>query len=194
MTFFRKKDGFTLIELLVVISVLAVLAGLVINVMNTQGFYSRSRDSQRIADLKKIQTALELYFSDNRCYPNSVRNATPGDCVGTGAWAIVESGTNLVSMLEPNYLNAVPLDPQHATGNADPCGNCPPSEHRTRYNYTTTPTGSAYVLTAIMELEASHEGHECTATNLNNWGDAGWGNTWCGTFECANYCYGVENP
>ena len=57
---FRKNQGFTLIELLVVIAIIGVLASVVLASLNTAR--KKSRDARRIADIKQIQLALELYF------------------------------------------------------------------------------------------------------------------------------------
>lgn len=162
-----KKNGFTLIELLIVIMIIAVLAGLIMSVINSGGIRGKSRDSQRIADLKKIQTALELYFVDNRSYPIS-------------GWEIVDgaSGT-LVTSVSPDYISDVPADPEHTSGNTTPCAG--PDSYR--YNYWSD--GLDYVLTANMEVETSIGDQSCES--LNNW-DGGW----CGSV--ATNCYGVENP
>lgn len=67
-----KKDskggrGFTLIELLVVIAIIGVLASIVLASLNSAR--RKSRDARRIADVKQIQLALELYFDANNSYP-----------------------------------------------------------------------------------------------------------------------------
>lgn len=84
----RMKKGFTLIELLVVIAIIGVLASIVLASLNSAR--RKSRDARRVADIKQIQLALELYFDANRSYPAS------------GA---------LTSSLAPTYMPAVPADP-----------------------------------------------------------------------------------
>lgn len=69
--------GFTLIEILVVISILAVLAA--IGAIVYQSVLKNSRDQQRLRDLTTIKQALELYRSDNKNYPTSVADLTPGN-------------------------------------------------------------------------------------------------------------------
>ena len=54
------KFGFTLIELLVVIAIIGVLASIVLASLNTAR--AKSRDAKRVADLRQVQLALELYF------------------------------------------------------------------------------------------------------------------------------------
>jgi len=66
----RARKGFTLIELLVVIAIIGILASVVLASLNTAR--RKSRDARRIADLKQIQLALELFFDSNREYPDTV--------------------------------------------------------------------------------------------------------------------------
>ena len=65
-----KKKAFTLIELLVVIAIIGILATLA--VVSLQSARARARDSKRVADVKQMQTALELYFNDNSSYPSDI--------------------------------------------------------------------------------------------------------------------------
>lgn len=81
----KNKKGFTLIELLVVISVIALLATLVTSQINRAR--EKSRDAKRFADLKQIQTALELYYDTYQQYPRSGsygEGTATGGC--TGGW------------------------------------------------------------------------------------------------------------
>ena len=61
------KRGFTLIELLVVIAIIGLLSTLAVVSLNNARL--KSRDAKRVADIKQIQTALELYFADLNVYP-----------------------------------------------------------------------------------------------------------------------------
>jgi prepilin-type N-terminal cleavage/methylation domain-containing protein len=62
-----RARGFTLIELLVVIAIIGLLSAVVLASLNSAR--TKSRDARRLADLKQLQTALELYYSDNNAYP-----------------------------------------------------------------------------------------------------------------------------
>lgn len=72
----KIKNGFTLIELLVVISIIAFLASAALVVLNSARI--KARDAKRLADLKQIKTALDLYAQDNG-------GSYPGNC-GTYWW------------------------------------------------------------------------------------------------------------
>jgi len=64
-----------LIELLVVIAIIGLLSTLSILALNTAR--ARSRDARRVADIKQIQTALEMYYNDASAYPEDASMA-PG--------------------------------------------------------------------------------------------------------------------
>ncbi len=64
-----SKKGFTLIELLVVIAIIGLLSTLAVVALNNAR--EKSRDAKRIADVKQMQTALELYYNDNNGYPST---------------------------------------------------------------------------------------------------------------------------
>ncbi len=84
--FHKKTKGFTLIELLVVIAIIGVLASIVLASLNTAR--RKGRDAKRVADIKQIQTALELYFDSSASYP-----------------------TALSALVTGNQLPVLPLDP-----------------------------------------------------------------------------------
>jgi general secretion pathway protein G len=93
-----RKSGFTLIELIIVISIIAVLAGAVLSIINPITLQQRSRDARRKADLEAIRQALELYRAENKQYP-------------AGSWRYSTSGTSWISELVPEYISQLPVDP-----------------------------------------------------------------------------------
>ena len=88
----NKKKGFTLIELLVVVAIIGLLATLSIVALNNAR--ARARDAKRVADVKQVQTALELYYNDNGSYPATI--PTSG--------VTIASGTTV-------YMNQIPVAP-----------------------------------------------------------------------------------
>ena len=71
----KKMSGFTLIELLVVIAIIGILASVVLVSLNSAR--SKSRDAKRLADVRQVQTALELSFNDNNTYPAATSALVP---------------------------------------------------------------------------------------------------------------------
>jgi len=68
----NKKAGFTLIELLVVIAIIGLLSTLAVVALNSAR--QKARDAKRVADIKQVQTALELFFNERDGYPSVVSN------------------------------------------------------------------------------------------------------------------------
>ena len=57
------KKGFTLIELIIVIGILAILATVVVLVLNPAQLLAQARDSQRMSDLSSVKSAIALYLA-----------------------------------------------------------------------------------------------------------------------------------
>ncbi len=55
-----KGAGFTLIELLIVIGILAILATVVVLVLNPAQLFAQARDSRRVSDLQTLNSALKF--------------------------------------------------------------------------------------------------------------------------------------
>ena len=102
----RKRPGFTLIELLVVIAILGLLSTIITVAMGQARL--KARDSKRMADLKQIQTALELYYTDQNSYP-----AGSAAQLGTGNYACLTriGFLPLSSGCADAYMGSVPTDP-----------------------------------------------------------------------------------
>ncbi len=71
-----KQSAFTLIELLVVIAIIGILATLA--VVALQQARQNARDAKRVADVKQMSTALELFFNDNQSYPDALEELQTG--------------------------------------------------------------------------------------------------------------------
>ena len=89
------RKGFTLIEILIVITIVGILSGVTIVVINPNAMYGRGRDARRQADLKTIQTGLENYYAANRSYPTD----------GTGNW------TDVPNLTTGGFLSSQPTSP-----------------------------------------------------------------------------------
>lgn len=94
-------QGFTLIELLVVISIIGLLASIVI--VSLGGARNKGRDARAKADIRQIQTALEL------CYNNVTPGAYP-DFSGSAlsAWADIPAAQTIVCG-GTTFMSPVPI-------------------------------------------------------------------------------------
>lgn len=92
----KNRNGFTLIELLVVIAIIGLLSTLAIVALGAAR--AKSRDARRLADLKQIQTALEMYYNETGSYPTVTSSILLGDsthaCLGTNGFNSAGSCTN----------------------------------------------------------------------------------------------------
>lgn len=100
-----NKKGFTLIELLIVVAIIGLLSTLAVVALGSARV--KARDSKRLADLKQVQTALELYYTDQNAYPTGA-SINLGDidhkCLNVSGW-------HATGCTDP-YMGQVPLDPQ----------------------------------------------------------------------------------
>jgi general secretion pathway protein G len=132
--------GFTLIELLIVISLIGVLSSVLIVLINPVAQFQRARDAQRKADIRQIQSALEMYRSDVGSYP-------PDAALSACNVSLANAGIT--------YMAKIPCDPKTGwvTGNA--------------YDYT--PTGAppaTYTLNTCLENKSDPQatGAVCSTT------------------------------
>ena len=105
----HSARGFTLIELLVVIAIIGILSTVVLASLSTARM--KSRDARRIADIKQLQLALELYRDSNNKYPTTLAALTTG-----------------------GYMSVIPKDPSTGSNYIyaanDPAGGaCNPSSY-----------------------------------------------------------------
>lgn len=83
------SDGFTLIELLVVIAIIGLLATIAMVSMNRPRL--SARENRRLADIKQLQTALEMFYDANGIYP---RYDGSGTISCTDGWLGIREGTH----------------------------------------------------------------------------------------------------
>lgn len=124
-----NKKGFTLIELLVVIAIIGLLSTLAVVALGSAR--QKARDAKRLSDIKQVQTALELYYTDNNAYP-----AVTG-VLGSASYACLGSAGFAATGCPSAYMGKVPLDPQASK------------------SYSYVGTTSTYTITASLEGNVS---------------------------------------
>ncbi len=76
----KNIHGFTLIEVLTVVAIIGLLSSVIL--VGLGSFRARARDARRIADLRTVQTSLELYYTKLSQYPQDLAwDALQGELV-----------------------------------------------------------------------------------------------------------------
>jgi len=96
---FKNKKGFTLIELLVVIAIIGLLSTLAVVALTSAR--KKARDSKRVADMKQIQTAMEMVFSDANKY-DLVGCTNVGDKVSTCTTPLTTYFPGIANLKDPS--------------------------------------------------------------------------------------------
>lgn len=127
-----NKKGFTLIELLVVVAIIGLLSTLAVVALGNAR--QKARDARRLSDLKQMQTAFELYYTDQTAYPSG-----SGVTLGAGNYACLNStGFDATGCASP-YMGQVPADPLSTQS----------------YVYTVASGTNSYTVTATLETTMS---------------------------------------
>lgn len=107
----KNQKGFTLIELLVVIGILAVLLAITLIAINPARQFSQANDTKRRSDINAILNAVHQYSVDNN-------GVLPTGITATSS-AISSGQADLCADLVPDYIAALPSDPQAANNGAN---------------------------------------------------------------------------
>jgi prepilin-type N-terminal cleavage/methylation domain-containing protein len=172
-----NRRGFTLIELLIVIAIIGLLASVVL--IGLSSFRVAGRDARRIADLRQVQSALELYYNSCGFYPG---NAIAGGACG--AYAAIPrlfgDPGGLIDVLTTSNLgiSKIPNDP------------VPTQQYGYQANTAGGPAGSKYILGAQLE-----DRNNANLKNDIDGDQADFGNLPCGDDAAATgdiaYCIGI---
>ncbi len=163
------KRGFTLIELLVVIAIIGILSSVVLASLNSAR--KKGRDARRIADVKQLQLALELYYDAFGEYPLVVSTTT-----------VVSNGYISTVPKDPTNTVDYPYSPWAASTSADICSG---------YHLGTSleTTGHASLNSDADILTTPTGTSVCTGGNPDFSGDDG---AKCATGDAGVACFDVK--
>lgn len=161
---FSAFGGFTLVEVLVAATILATLIGGVILTLNPFAQINKGQDTQRLADLQAVKTAVDLYYSDNKCYPTQLPFGQE--------WRVNSTV----------YMKKVPQDPKCNGGSGtcykyrtdpNPANTCP------QWNVVFAQVSKASALTNVCPLSSLSD---CTPTGYTS---GVWACTLSGAVNCS---------
>ena len=107
----QDLPGFTIVEVFIVIITLMFVYSFIIIAIKPDELKERSRDTVRLADVSKLQAAIEAYIADQGAPPDST-NVTRDSlsAAGTGPLA-ASNGQGWIGSDLSSYLENLPLDP-----------------------------------------------------------------------------------
>ena len=140
--------GFTLIELLIVITIISILSAVILVAVNQAR--SNARDKDRLAQLKQLQAAIEIYGQTNGRYP-------PAGCGRGTQWTSNGSSYGSCEFYISgitDLMNPLPKDPTNTVHG---------------YLYRVDANGTNYKIMSFASLEAtvvdsSNEHARCPST------------------------------
>ena len=124
--------GFSLTEILVVVAIIGILASVI--TISTNSARQKSRDVKRKADMETLAGALELYYSENKEYPEG--DFASGQLSG------------LSSFIVPDYLSQMPVDPKEGEEDG--------KAQSTGYYYSSD--GSTYAICTMLARDTGASG------------------------------------
>lgn len=149
----ERQLGFTLVEMLVVLTIISLLIAVIsVSVIDST---ASSRDTQRKADLRNVQQALELYRQENGHYPAGCNGVNWSGQIGTN-FACPGGSSEYIVGLAPKYIPVLPTDPNLFGTYSG-------------YVYLTNANGTVYKFIARNTLETevfSAYGHEFQACDV----------------------------
>ena len=114
-----KQKGFTLYELVVVAGVILLLTSIVLSRLDISR--AKGRDTQKVAELKTLQTALELYQLEAGGYPQQPSGAPAKN--GVSDTTITTMSSTLQPIVVKGYLSVIPKPPKGVSALSELGGN-----------------------------------------------------------------------
>jgi prepilin-type N-terminal cleavage/methylation domain-containing protein len=152
-----KRMAFTLVELLVVIAIIGLISTTAVVSLNNAR--SKARDTKRIADMKQIKTAIDIYYEDNGSYPTCGNTL----CTTTGAY-----GDFTTLGIKPTYMGNIPKDPKNIDGQY---GYYYAAGYTNSTNCTYSVSSGGYILGTRLENPTGFSS-SCGGSTYNGWNNS----------------------
>jgi prepilin-type N-terminal cleavage/methylation domain-containing protein len=121
----NKTAGFTLIELLVVIAIIGILSS--VSLVSLATARKKGVDAATKTQLRQVQIALNIYYSNNNGYPNPSTNVAycVGNAVcymngvlipGVAELTFLDFSTDIFAQKKPSLISSLLLPVAHAAG------------------------------------------------------------------------------
>jgi len=109
-----QRRAFTLLEILLVVAAIGILAAIVIVAINPNEQLAKVRDSERQSEVNTLYDAIQQYNIDNNGqWPGEVESMSANSAEEICADGVSDSSCiNLTDDLSPEYVAAIPEDPQ----------------------------------------------------------------------------------
>src|SRR3954452_9522346 len=99
----NRQKGFTLIELLIVVAIIGIIAALLIP--NFLDALQKAKQKRTVADIRNAGTAMFSWLTDQ---VSAAAAGAPATTVDLASYGTATTGDQLLSVLVPQYLQAVP--------------------------------------------------------------------------------------
>ncbi|MDD4901634.1 MAG: type II secretion system protein [Patescibacteria group bacterium] len=115
----KAQEGFTLLELLIVITIIAILSVALVFILNPAETLQKSRDTQRMADLSTLKTAIGIYLTSTSTplLDNVANNLCLGGTGNATVWYSADQ-TTAGSITDTAYPTGFAAFTQRATAAA----------------------------------------------------------------------------
>ena len=102
-----KQRGFTVIELLVVIAIIAILSSIVVVSLSSDRL--KARDTRRVADIKEVEKALNIYALNHNDLPEE--QTVNGGCYNNWETSCDFPSSFIDTLRTSGVMDRVPKDP-----------------------------------------------------------------------------------
>jgi prepilin-type N-terminal cleavage/methylation domain-containing protein len=160
----RPRAGFTIIEMLIVVTILTLLAGILLPILEQESV--RARDGRRAGDLRSVASALSAYRSMTGTFPTT-GDEWWGDSATYGSYGY--DATGYIPGIVPDFLPYLPKDPNPAYPNGTGAGYMYRSDGQD-FKFVINSTPSVYLISnPFYDPQRPDSGWQVSTPGGYNW-------------------------